>query len=921
MRLLDLMRIVSQQARPINALPYALLGLLVVLLANASFAAASPPETRYWDADHLASLRENLAAASGEIKKSLDQLRRQASESLKHEPYSVVHKEIVPPSGDKHDYLSFSRYWWPNPDTENGLPYVRRDGEVNRKLLARGDRNRFGLFCDDVETLALAGYLLHDQEAAERARTLVKAWFLDEETRMTPRLKFSQGVPGRSVGRGTGIIDTRHFIRVIDSIALLHAIDVIEDKELTSLKAWFDEYATWLLQDELGEHERNAKNNHGSWYAAQVVGICLFTERYDEAREVIQEVRDQRIPKAFDADGSQPEELARTKSLHYSLFNLSALSMLARFGEPLGVDLWLYTPREGAGIAPAFRYITPYLHQPEKWPHPEMGTFSLSDHKTQTLLLAADRLNQPALITSLRLANKRYLDRNYAPLLFPVAIANKQSNSSSGSGYRVTVESDFTPSPLKINLPDLSPYTADSVRKARPASLPGEVRIAEASEFRLLDEAFRKDRGRDLQERQENSEPQVIYIASGVMTLQEVATQVDDDKIFTASADAMTLRLPLLVGPEATLVIDGKATPELRLSTDRGAFIANAGTLFVLDAMITSWSEADASPTPLIKKSQFRPFVSSYVRSETLVAGSQLQHLGFSAPTAYGFSLSSHPERAITKPSDDWPHGILVGNTFIGLYYGFYSFQARDVAIVDNDYQDCIVYGIDPHDRSTRLIIANNQTFGTKQKHGIIGSREVNHSWIFGNQSHHNAGTGIMLDRQCSHNVVVDNTVYKNRQGIAIYESPKNVAAQNLVAFNADTGIRVRNSTEITLQENKIVGNNDYALEVYAKPLKDHSKRLAKGDHYEVGVSADFFGNQVAGNHGFAKASHFQRLRIHNTSDNVDYASIGQQLSVEVPERDPNHNRNFSQELKPLKTQLRPLFDDQESLFTVGRTY
>lgn len=35
------------------------------------------------------------------------------------------------PSGNIHDYASVSRYRWANPDTPDGLPWVRRDGELN----------------------------------------------------------------------------------------------------------------------------------------------------------------------------------------------------------------------------------------------------------------------------------------------------------------------------------------------------------------------------------------------------------------------------------------------------------------------------------------------------------------------------------------------------------------------------------------------------------------------------------------------------------------------------------------------------------------------------------------------------------------------------------------------------------------------
>ena len=34
-------------------------------------------------------------------------------------------------AGGVHDYYSNGDYWWPNPDTPDGLPYVHRDGQTN----------------------------------------------------------------------------------------------------------------------------------------------------------------------------------------------------------------------------------------------------------------------------------------------------------------------------------------------------------------------------------------------------------------------------------------------------------------------------------------------------------------------------------------------------------------------------------------------------------------------------------------------------------------------------------------------------------------------------------------------------------------------------------------------------------------------
>src|SRR5271169_3918685 len=54
-----------------------------------------------------------------------------ARRALKLPIATVVDKERPSPTGDPHDYVSYGRYWWPNPATTNGLPFVQRDGYPN----------------------------------------------------------------------------------------------------------------------------------------------------------------------------------------------------------------------------------------------------------------------------------------------------------------------------------------------------------------------------------------------------------------------------------------------------------------------------------------------------------------------------------------------------------------------------------------------------------------------------------------------------------------------------------------------------------------------------------------------------------------------------------------------------------------------
>jgi hypothetical protein len=140
----------------------------------------------------------------------LAKLIREADRALTIEPLSVTRKEIAPPSGDRHDYMSLSPYWWPDPKTPNGLPYVRRDGKINPERYSIADRQNLENTVASVKTLARAYYFTANQDYAKNPATRLQVWFLDPLTRMTPNLKYAQGVPGRSDGRAAGIIETHN---------------------------------------------------------------------------------------------------------------------------------------------------------------------------------------------------------------------------------------------------------------------------------------------------------------------------------------------------------------------------------------------------------------------------------------------------------------------------------------------------------------------------------------------------------------------------------------------------------------------------------------------------------------------------------------------------------------------------------------
>lgn len=318
----------------------------------------------FWRVDHLVSNKQQLAQADSPLQPAYQKLIRDADKALAGGPYSVLDKPMVAPSGDKQDYYSVGPYWWPNPATADGLPYVRRDGEVNPER-DRYDAAARSHMENSVITLALA-YFFSDQEAyAAHAATLLRTWFLDSATRMKPHLDYGQGIPGICDGRGIGIIETHVFPSVLDAMALLRTADHWSATDHAALQAWFRTYLDWLLTSKHGRDEAVEHNNHGTWYDVQVAAFALFVGEREIARRALAENTSERIVTQIAPDGSQPHELARTRSLSYSAMNLQAFMDAADMGSRVGVDLWHFTTGDARGVHSAVNYLVAHaVEQP-----------------------------------------------------------------------------------------------------------------------------------------------------------------------------------------------------------------------------------------------------------------------------------------------------------------------------------------------------------------------------------------------------------------------------------------------------------------------------------------------------------------------------------------------------------------------------
>ena len=396
-------------------------------------------------------------------------------------------------------------------------------------------------------------------------------------------------------------------------------------------------------------------------------------------------------------------------------------------------------------------------------------------------------------------------------------------------------------------LPDLSGYTAEAVQKKIDRRHKGKVSVRRMLQEESLKEFIGGDNKAAEWVQRQHGIPQAIFIDDGHVDMSQLSRQVPSQYLNEVEPGVFLARLPIVVGQKGVLEIDGKVK-ELRLSEEGGAFMVNDGKLFVTDTKVTGWREKANGPATFRSPSAFRPFLLSWGGTETYIVNSQMASFGYAKSKSYGVSISQYTPNMAKRMGRAEPTGWIIGSEFSDMWYGFYCYETSDFVVKDSTYRDNIVYGIDPHDRSHRLIIAGNTVSGTKKKHGIIISREVNDSWIINNKSFDNKLSGMVIDRNSVNNLIAYNEIYRNHtDGITLYESGDNLIWGNKVISNRRHGIRVRNSVNIRLYENLAMANGLVGVYGHIKDLSDTDRDIDL-DPFDTKVSLLVVGGELAAN-------------------------------------------------------------------------
>jgi hypothetical protein len=336
--------------------------------------------------DHGTMLRikSEIKVGSTKYDEALKLLKKNADKHLAATIHTVVDKTGTPYSGDKHDYMSAAPYWWPNPKTKDGLPWIRKDGEKNKEWLKQFPDDEWAKKMPvQVYELALYYFYCGDEKYASKAVKFLYDWLINPDKKMNPNMNFGQAVYGKDDIRDNVLLETRVWTRIPDATLLLKASPSYTNVIDAGVKKWFTEYINWILTSPSGSanvSDKN-KNNPATVGYSQLVVFSAFTGQDELAKKWINKTKNYLIPNQINVKGEQVNEITRTRALHYSTRNIWALFIIARTAMYYDMnDLWTAQADKTKGsLKLAADFLFPFWVSPSNWPYKQIDEFNKED--------------------------------------------------------------------------------------------------------------------------------------------------------------------------------------------------------------------------------------------------------------------------------------------------------------------------------------------------------------------------------------------------------------------------------------------------------------------------------------------------------------------------------------------------------------
>ena len=200
--------------------------------------------------------------------------------------------------------------------------------------------------------------------------------------------------------------------------------------------------------------------------------------------------------------------------------------------------------------------------------------------------------------------------------------------------------------------------------------------------------------------------PQVVVVRGGSIGLAQLHQALGNERVMSRHKDGYLLSYPLLIAPGAALNIEDDT---LYLQVQSGTALINQGELYLRNATLTSWSggqHADSQPA-------FRPFVTAWAGSRTIILDSSLNRLGYNAHLAHGLTLARNAQQSANLA----PASLLLRNSWISELSSGAELHQALARIEDSHFDELQQYALDLRD--SRISLVGNRISKVKNQSAI----------------------------------------------------------------------------------------------------------------------------------------------------------------------------------------------------------
>lgn len=263
-------------------------------------------------------------------------------------------------------------------------------GEATGVSPFAGHADLLGAMNRRLSALTAAWRLTGDAHYFQSAAAQLRAWFVDDKTRMLPTLDEAGVRSGVTDDRDNGVRDTVALAESVRAASFLCASPLLPEKDAVAMRAWCVELLRWFTESKKGTIARQTRTLEAICWTMQAAELARFTRDDASFRACSHLFRDGLL-RQMHFDGYFPEALHDANPYAASMFMLECMAAACESLSTPFESLWTATLPDGRGMHSAVAWALPFLRDRGKWPYVSDREYFKQQPVRENALLFAGR--------------------------------------------------------------------------------------------------------------------------------------------------------------------------------------------------------------------------------------------------------------------------------------------------------------------------------------------------------------------------------------------------------------------------------------------------------------------------------------------------------------------------------------------------